>query len=809
MAIKEGEREDKVVLWNLPGNKRSQILWYFTAILAGIVVIISLVMLIEWSGFVQSVGVSLKKVPMAPMTAMVFFLLGVVLLLRHRQSISRFLAISTQALLIIVLLISLYLSLQNFISAHIGLSLDIERFLVNAIVSKYGFVVGRMSTLTAITFILASLSILFSSFSHNRRCWQSILANGLACGVIAISAVLLVGYWYEEPLLYGGPTIPVALSTAFCFLLVGAAQLTNGPDNLLNRFLFGNSANAQICRTIIPTSIVIILVGGWLEKVIFGNLVFAARPTTFAVIAMAISITIAVVIPILSRRIQYDINQKEQALQESLQFNSSVLENSPHSILVRNPDASITYVNHALEKLTGFTSGELIGKKDAFPFWTEEQFKKHNGNLEKVISTGIYKQERQFLKKNKEPFWVEVTATPVRSKDQIKYFLSNWTDITERKRAEEALKASEIRYRRLFEAARDGILILNAETGLIIDVNPFLVEMLGFSHKEFLGKKIWELGFLKDIIANKDNFVELQRKGYVRYEGLPLETAAGRRLEVEFVSNVYEVDHQKVIQCNIRDITERKQAEQAQERLSRQLQAKVSELETFSYGIAHDLKSPLVSIESFSRLLREDIQNQKEENVQEDIRLLDTSVRKMQDFLNKTLAYSRAEHLIKRTRNVSFGKIANEVITEFNEQISSIGATVSLAETFPRVYADRMRIAEVLTNLIQNSIKYRDKTVPLKIEIGYRLSEGEVVFFVRDNGVGIDASEAEKVFTLFYRGTADGEGSGIGLAIVKKIIEAHGGRIWVQQGQAGKGTTMCFTLPKQNGTNEGDNNGKD
>ena len=115
----------------------------------------------------------------------------------------------------------------------------------------------------------------------------------------------------------------------------------------------------------------------------------------------------------------------------------------------------------------------------------------------------------------------------------------------------------------------------------------------------------------------------------------------------------------------------------------------------------------------------------------------------------------------------------------------------------------------MLTNLIQNSIKYRDTTVPLKIEIGHRLSKGETIFFVRDNGLGIDASSKEKLFTLFYRGTAEGEGSGIGLAIVRKIIEAHGGRIWVQQGQSGKGTTMCFTLPKQSGTNKGENNGKD
>ncbi|WP_319478846.1 PAS domain-containing sensor histidine kinase [uncultured Draconibacterium sp.] len=127
--------------------------------------------------------------------------------------------------------------------------------------------------------------------------------------------------------------------------------------------------------------------------------------------------------------------------------------------------------------------------------------------------------------------------------------------------AKEALITSEIRYRRLFESAKDGILILDAETGMIVDVNPFLIELLGYSKESFIEKTIWEIGFLKDIIDNKEKFLELQQKKYVRYEDLPLETADGRRIHVEFVSNVYLSDSQKVIQCNIRDITERKLSE--------------------------------------------------------------------------------------------------------------------------------------------------------------------------------------------------------------------------------------------------------
>ncbi len=133
--------------------------------------------------------------------------------------------------------------------------------------------------------------------------------------------------------------------------------------------------------------------------------------------------------------------------------------------------------------------------------------------------------------------------------------------VAERHQAGSALRDSETRYRRLFEAARDGILMLDAATGTIVDVNPFLIELLGLSREAFLGKTIWELGFLKDVVANEARFEELQRQGYVRYEDLPLETADGRQVAVEFVSNVYLVNGRKVIQCNIRDITERKRAE--------------------------------------------------------------------------------------------------------------------------------------------------------------------------------------------------------------------------------------------------------
>ncbi len=352
-------------------------------------------------------------------------------------------------------------------------------------------------------------------------------------------------------------------------------------------------------------------------------------------------------------------------------------------------------------------------------------------------------------------------------------------DLTERKRAQKELQGSLANFRKVVTANADGIIIVGRD-GIVRFVNPAAELLFNHKAKDLLGV---QFGF--PAVAGETTELDIMQKG-------------GGTAVAEMRVVATEWEGESVYLASLRDITERKRAQQA----------KFSELESLSYSVAHDLRSPLISIQGLLRYLRKDIQNQEIKKVQEDARLIESAVRKMDQLVKGTLEYFRTGYLVKPDEKVAFRKIVEEVLKLLAVQLSSIGATVSLAETFPRVYADRMRMVQVVSNLIQNSINYRDKTRPLTIEIGHWLSEDEVVFFVRDNGLGIDVSETEKVFELFYRGTADGEGSGAGLAIVKRIIEAHGGRIWVQDQQE-KGTTMCFTLSQQSGTNKGDNNGKD
>ena len=171
----------------------------------------------------------------------------------------------------------------------------------------------------------------------------------------------------------------------------------------------------------------------------------------------------------------------------------------------------------------------------------------------------------------------------------------------------EKLGAPEFRYRRLFESTKDGILILDAETGKIVDVNPFLIDLLGYSKKEFIEKSIWEIGAFQDIIENKDKFLELQQKEYVRYEDLPLETSDGSKILVEFVSNVYLVNNHKVIQCQIRDITARKETEAALEKTANELagiKKTADELNKFTENIIDTVREPLLAIDKDLRVIK-------------------------------------------------------------------------------------------------------------------------------------------------------------------------------------------------------------
>jgi PAS domain S-box-containing protein len=260
--------------------------------------------------------------------------------------------------------------------------------------------------------------------------------------------------------------------------------------------------------------------------------------------------------------------QRRRRTEDELRLNRAAFEelfnNAPVGYHELDAEGRVTRVNRTELTMLGYTAEEMVGRC-VWEFVEDPETSKC-AVLDKLAgaSDPVSNLERAYRRKNGSRVPVLVADRILRGEDgAITGIRSTLQDVTERKEAEAALKASETRYRRLFEAARDGVLILDAETGAVVDVNPFLIELLGFSREAFLGEKLWDLGAFRDIIANKVAFEELQAEGYVRYDDKPLATKDGRRIDVEFVSNVHLVDGHRVIQCNIRDITERKRTTEA------------------------------------------------------------------------------------------------------------------------------------------------------------------------------------------------------------------------------------------------------
>jgi PAS domain S-box-containing protein len=366
----------------------------------------------------------------------------------------------------------------------------------------------------------------------------------------------------------------------------------------------------------------------------------------------------------------------------------------------------------------------------------------------------------------------------------------------------DALRSSEIRYRRLFEAARDGILILTLENGRITDVNPYLIEILGFSKSEMVGKTVGELSPFKDIEPNQVMLNRLKRDGFVRYENLPLENKDGRHIAVEFVCNVYQEDTTKVIQCNIRDITERKHAQDRKDQFSSELEKRVlertAELEAFSGAVSHDLRAPLRHLASYLGELQDQVADQTVyKNNLELLTKCCQATKRMGNLIEDLLAFSRVGTASIKKKAVNLDDLIQETLDDYSPEIKDRQIEWNIQQ-MGVAKADPALLRLVFGNLISNAVKFTGGRTNPKIEIGcIRDSTNETVFFVRDNGAGFDPEYTEKLFGLFQRlhSQEEFEGTGLGLANMQRIILRHGGRVWAE-GAVNLGATFYFSLPK-------------
>jgi len=366
--------------------------------------------------------------------------------------------------------------------------------------------------------------------------------------------------------------------------------------------------------------------------------------------------------------------------------------------------------------------------------------------------------------------------------------------------AKEALRTSEVRYRRLFETAQDGILILDATSGEITDVNPFLLHLLGYARGELLGKQLWEIGFFKDRALSESTFEKLRKEHYVRYENLPLQSKDGRPHEVEFVSNLYEADHHDVMQCNIRDITARKAME------ARQLHAqKMQAVGQLAGGMAHDYNNILASTTLQLGLLLDD--PSLSESIKTSLRTLEHQADRAAGLTEKLLLFSHQHVVALKPTDLTAALAGLLVILR-----PLMGSDVSLefrADTAPLwIEADAIMIKQVVMNLCLNArdamgakggrLSITASPVELDPAAARANPEARPGLFaclaVADTGCGMEAATLQRLFEPFFTTKDVGKGTGLGLSTVHGIAKQHGG--WVEvASRIREGSTFRVYLP--------------
>jgi len=384
-------------------------------------------------------------------------------------------------------------------------------------------------------------------------------------------------------------------------------------------------------------------------------------------------------------------------------------------------------------------------------------------------------------------------------------------DITESREARAAITRSEIRYRRLFEAAQDGIIVLDPFTRKITDSNPFMTRLLGYERAEFVGKELWEIGLLKDEKASQAAFRELQGRGFIRYEDLPLETKTGERREVEFVSNLYDEDGQQVIQCNIRDITARKLTDAALLTANDELRAAQRTAERasrakddFLAALSHELRTPLTPVLLAAADLRDD--ERLPSDARAELAMMERNITLEARLIDDLLDLTKITHgkLPFRAEPCDAHHLIALAIEIVQDDARAKGLTIerSLATRHSWLMADPSRFQQVIWNLLRNAVKFtpRDGRISLaaRDETG-PAGETWLRIEVCDSGIGIDPERLEQIFQPFDQGGLTGDhrfgGVGLGLAIARAVVDLHGGRITAQSAGVNRGATFVVTLP--------------
>lgn len=487
-------------------------------------------------------------------------------------------------------------------------------------------------------------------------------------------------------------------------------------------------------------------------------------------------------------RLSQTLEKRSQDLEEIATRYQSLYNNTPVMMHSLDAEGKLITVNDYWLQVLGYERSEVLGRRSA-DFLTEASRRYAvDVDLPRFLQTGVAKDvEYQMVKKNGDVIEVLLSATAeFDEQGKLDHTLAFIVDVTERRRAQEALGLSEERFRKIFAHTNDAIFVIDPPRDRIVDVNDKACKMLGYSRAELVATPISAIHphEMPALMAFADSVL---REGHGTTNELSCLTKRGDKLPSEMSASIVEIDGQAYVIALVRDISRRKQAEQA-------ATERAAELEAFSYSVSHDLRAPLRAIEGFSRILLEDYGDKVDAECHRLIDVIRSNTKNMGQLIDDLLAFSHLGRQEMKPTLVDMRGLVASVMQEFQSLTANRDVQCHIGE-LPPVRGDRAMIRQVVVNLLSNALKFTNRKGSAVIEIGHTVADDRGVYYVKDNGVGFDRQYADRIFGVFQRlhTPEEFEGTGVGLAIVHRIVHRHGGRVWAE-GVVNEGATIYFTL---------------
>ncbi len=758
--------------------------------------------------------VSPRYIPMAPSTALMFLVLSGVLFAHQSQPAHPRNWLYARVGVSVVLLVCV-LVLIGFVT---GVELDIGQLLLPDPPAFDQVPIGRMSPITAASFLLAGSSLLLLLNSLPDRFLARNIAAALATATVFVGLTTTLGYLYGAPLLYGGTIIPVALTTALAFLFLGTGLgAAAGPSAWPARALMGGSVRARLIRAFLPLTLAIILVDGGLYITVLSR---ASNP---ALAASLIGLLSLIVISMIVSRIALGVsNEIERARGESEQAQKALRESEERYRTVadytydweywRAPDGKILYMSPSCERITGYRAGEFIENPDLLDtivhpddHYLLEQHKslvRQDGGEQRV-----HEADFRILQRDGEVRWIGHTCQAIRRADgtNLGRRATN-RDITERKRAERALRQSEQKFYILFDQAAFAASLSRLPDGVIVEVNETFERAFGYTKQEVVGKTSMELGINPDSEGRARILAALKEQGSVRNLELTLRTKSGESRIYTVNVDLVDIGDQRYVLNTTQDITERKRAEEALGETLIRLERNNRELQDFAYVASHDLQEPLRKIQAFGDRLKSQAGDGLDEKGRDYLDRMHAAAGRMQTLISDLLAFSRVTTKAQPFAPTDLNQVTKGVLSDLEVRIEKSGGRVEVGH-LPTIEADATQMRQMLQNLIANALKFHKPGMPPVVKVYLQTPEiprtSQIKIVVADNGIGFAEKYLDRIFAPFQRLHPRGEyeGTGIGLAVVRKIVERHGGSVTARSAP-GEGATFIVTLPGKQGKGE-------